>query len=136
MNNINLLFRVKVCGVVLTALFVNYYVAYGSDIDYNSFLYNFVKFFVYLVIGYFCRDVQGKNTFTVYILAFSAFFTEHVLFRIAHLALMERLSALGEVFPILFGSFLLFVPVILLLVYIGGAARRIAIKRDKGSASQ
>lgn len=124
MNNVNLSFRLKVCGVVLIALFINYYLAYGLNINFGSFLYNFVKFFVYLVIGYSCLDVQRKNTLIVYVLGLSAFFTEHILFRIAHLALMERLSALGEVFPILFGSFLLFVPVILLLVYIGGAARR------------
>ena len=122
----------KLFGVTLIILLINYYVTYGTSLKYSSFFYNFIKLSVYAVLGYITQGGQIKNFLPIVVLGVIVFFTEHVLFRIFHLALAKRLYALDDVSPILFGSFLLFIPVVVLLLYIGRVIRQ-KVESDKWS---
>ncbi len=114
----------KLFGVTLIILLINYYVTYGTSLKYSPYLYNFIKLSAYVVLGYITWNGRTKNFLPVALLGVIVFFTEHVLFRIFHLALAKRLYALDDMSPILLGSFLLFIPVVVLLLYIGKVTRQ------------
>lgn len=110
--------------VTLLILSMNYYVTYGVNLEYSSLFYNFIKLSVYVPFGYVLSSYDRQKFFTIAILSVLVFFTEHVLLRVLHFALAKRLYALEDAFSILLFSFLLFVPVIVFLAYIGRVARR------------
>ena len=117
--------------VTLLILSVNYYVTYGLNRLYSPLIFNFIKLSVYVPFGYVLSSCNRQSFLSVAILSVLVFFTEHVLLRVFHFALVQRLYVLENALSTLLFSFALFVPVIVFLAYIGSVAKRKIARNDK-----
>lgn len=138
-------FYAKPFLLTIAVLLVNYYVTYGLNIGYSyvffdfikvSIFYNFIKLSVYIVIGYIFWDERGKSFLLIIVLSVFVFFIEHVLFHVFHLVLSHNSNVVGDVFPTLIGSFLFFIPFIVLLLYLGRALKRVLTKKENNNKGQ
>ena len=115
---------IKLFFIAVFVLLINYYLAYGASVNYPSLLYNFIKLSIYFVAGYIFGQHNIRNFLALALLSISIFFIEHVLFRVLHLVLVSREYAINDAMEMLIGSFLFFIPFIILLLYLVKITRK------------
>ena len=109
----------SLAAIILT---LNYFLAFPFAVyegNLGSILFNGIRFVVYVFVGWGITYYASQTKGITLVFSVLLFLYEHAILKIIHLEILGKRAEIVEGFNTLIMSFFMFMPIVMLLVYVG-----------------